>query len=851
VNKLPAKEWFDERQYLQTYPDVKEKIASKAFKSGYEHYLLEGREQGYTFPFDPTRRDLITVIVPVYNAAGFIVPTLNTIASQDYRNFECVIVDDKSTDNTREVCQAYARNDSRFRLIEHKQNAGASAARNTGIRAARGRYVCFLDADDFLLENSLSNRLDALLKADLPEVAGSYSLTVHIPEETVTPPRPAPMTNAPIIDFVSAGGRCPLNTIQALVKTDVLRKFGGFNEDFIQGEDWEFWARVVRHGYVFVPSSQTAVAYRMRRGSLVRQRSADALGVFYSLSRSVYETLPEDQIVDEDVPYVYRKSWLDYRFQVDFANLFLDFAAMNESRGGDTDELETLASQLLPNYEDVVSRHVRTELILSQGIFREHALSLGTVPEAWQKFLEGRGMARIRARLRNHGDSEVLGVSLNAAIDVPGITDRFYRPGFQRSVDVVLLPFVGYHVWTLALLVPYLEAQGLSVMFIDTSIAYGDKRVREELRARDLPHVSYNQFVLGSFAPKTLVCMEDWNVIGRPVIESARRVGVQTIALVEGIQDYLDADTGRPRNAYRTAEYVLLPGKFDQKYFTDMVEKTRIVGIPRIDALSQESPPYPDEPLVVINCNFTYGVLEDKRDEWVRGTVEACQLAGVDYVISRHHAEKGDLSAYKVADESMYDLIRRGTVFVSRFSTGIIEAMAMGKAAIYHNPNVEKVDKFLEPLGAYPITDSVESLADAIRQIAANPPDRAQYQEFLDTHCNVESDKGASQRTAEAIIDITAQAPAYDRRERSIILRQVMRERDNINMHAPTLEQLRTTIAKTSSAQAASAMFQQQTETLKNDPIIRARVRAGVIARKILPAWLYRRLLRIYRGTTK
>ena len=103
---------------------------------------------------------------------------------------------------------------------------------------------------------------------------------------------------------------------------------------------------------------------------------------------------------------------------------------------------------------------------------------------------------------------------------------------------------------------------------------------------------------------------------------------------------------------------------FDAKYFTGKKPYVYPAAIPRIDALLEEQTTFPDNPLVVINSNFTYGVLTQHRDTWLQQAVQACDKAGFDYLISRHPADTADLSCYHVGGESMYDLIRRGSVFV-------------------------------------------------------------------------------------------------------------------------------------------------------------------------------------------
>ncbi len=96
---------------------------------------------------------LISVVIPLYNKREAITKTLDSVAGQTYRNWECVIVDDSSTDDSVDFVKPFLV-DHRFRLIQ-KENGGVSSARNLGVESAKGDYVIFLDADDFFLPKSI------------------------------------------------------------------------------------------------------------------------------------------------------------------------------------------------------------------------------------------------------------------------------------------------------------------------------------------------------------------------------------------------------------------------------------------------------------------------------------------------------------------------------------------------------------------------------------------------------------------------------------------------------------------------------------------------------------------------
>ena len=94
-------------------------------------------------------RELISVIIPVYNVAEYLPQCLDSVVSQTYRNLEIITVDDGSTDGSGTICDQYAEKDSRFRVI-HKANGGVSSARNEGLKTAVGDLIGFVDADDWI-----------------------------------------------------------------------------------------------------------------------------------------------------------------------------------------------------------------------------------------------------------------------------------------------------------------------------------------------------------------------------------------------------------------------------------------------------------------------------------------------------------------------------------------------------------------------------------------------------------------------------------------------------------------------------------------------------------------------------
>ncbi len=115
---------------------------------------------------------LISIIIPVYNAAGYLERSIGSVRNQTYRNLEIITVDDGSKDDSLKILDSFAASDSRIKVI-HKENGGSSSARNAGLKAATGEYIGFIDADDhieFDMYENLARILDEDPKADVSQI---------------------------------------------------------------------------------------------------------------------------------------------------------------------------------------------------------------------------------------------------------------------------------------------------------------------------------------------------------------------------------------------------------------------------------------------------------------------------------------------------------------------------------------------------------------------------------------------------------------------------------------------------------------------------------------------------------
>jgi Glycosyl transferase family 2 len=216
----------------------------------------------------------VAIIVPTFNDSTFLVDALESVRRQTYPHWRCLVVDDASQQPVRPIVEQFAENDTRFVYLRHSRNAGLAAARNTGLRSAHETFVQLLDADDMLTPDALHKRIRVLRAFhDDPTVAGCHGQIVGCTEETTVDDVATwhGEYERRRIDWVESDGECPFVVHSVLLRTVVAKAMGGFDESYVNGaEDWEFWHRILRHGYVFVPWRGIAGAYRQHGASMIR-----------------------------------------------------------------------------------------------------------------------------------------------------------------------------------------------------------------------------------------------------------------------------------------------------------------------------------------------------------------------------------------------------------------------------------------------------------------------------------------------------------------------------------------------------------------------------------------------------
>jgi glycosyltransferase involved in cell wall biosynthesis len=199
----------------------------------------------------------VTVICPTYNAAAFIEPTIQSVLHQTYRDFEFIVVDDGSTDHTKQVIEKYA---NKIRYV-YKENGGQSSSRNAGIRIAQGKYIALIDHDDLWLPNKLELQVQEIAKSDSTGLVTCSCTGFRDGKDTGThTPRINSLNRKQLIKRLLLGnviGSC--STI--LVRAECFQKLGFFDESLRMAEDWDLYLRIAQ-SYDIRCVEQPLVRYR-------------------------------------------------------------------------------------------------------------------------------------------------------------------------------------------------------------------------------------------------------------------------------------------------------------------------------------------------------------------------------------------------------------------------------------------------------------------------------------------------------------------------------------------------------------------------------------------------------------
>ena len=213
---------------------------------------------------------VISIIVPVYQVESYIEKCFDSIEQQKFRDFECIFVDDCGKDRSMEILEKLIRNSKnheQYRIIRHEKNRGLSAARNSGLDAATGTYILFIDSDDYLLPESLSLLTEPLQKKDYDLVIGRYQRIMG--DDIQLTPVPEYREETPVMEILySIRGDLALCAHNRLIKREFMEKH---RIRFIEGILWEdnpFSIKLFNRVQTLCYLPEPTYAYIIRKNSI-------------------------------------------------------------------------------------------------------------------------------------------------------------------------------------------------------------------------------------------------------------------------------------------------------------------------------------------------------------------------------------------------------------------------------------------------------------------------------------------------------------------------------------------------------------------------------------------------------
>jgi len=209
----------------------------------------------------------VSVVIPTYNRANLIGRAIISVLNQTYNDFELIVVDDGSKDNTKEIVDNFK--DRRILYLRHITNRGGGAARNTGIKASKGKFVAFLDSDDEWMPEKLRKQMDLFQKLpsnygavysfiNLANRHGTFSSKSHAYREFV---------------YEEMLKCCFLHTSTVIFRKNCLEEVKGFDETFLRCHDWDLYLRLAKH-YKFDLVPEALATYYLHGNQLSTELSA-------------------------------------------------------------------------------------------------------------------------------------------------------------------------------------------------------------------------------------------------------------------------------------------------------------------------------------------------------------------------------------------------------------------------------------------------------------------------------------------------------------------------------------------------------------------------------------------------
>lgn len=206
--------------------------------------------------------EVVTVVMPAYNASRYIKEAIESVLIQTYKDFELIVIDDGSTDTTPDIIDDLAKKDSRIHLIT-QSNQGVANALNGAIELATTRWIVVMHADDIMMPNRIERQLEFVYSNPDIVVAGSFILYINERGRIVGKFK-SPLTTREIVwEYVQKNELIGLTHPSVIMRKDVVEEVGGYRNQFVPAEDIDLWNRIVEKGYGILVQPKYLLKYRL------------------------------------------------------------------------------------------------------------------------------------------------------------------------------------------------------------------------------------------------------------------------------------------------------------------------------------------------------------------------------------------------------------------------------------------------------------------------------------------------------------------------------------------------------------------------------------------------------------
>lgn len=209
---------------------------------------------------------LVSVVTPSYNAEKFVAETIQSVQDQLFKNWEMIVVDDASTDQTVEIVKKAMAADDRISLLINENNIGQGLTRNRAIEVARGRYIAFLDSDDLWGPNKLEKQLAILNSTGAAMTHTSYAY-IDVNGQAIK--EPLRVSTLPI-GYNDLLKRTEIGCLTAVYDTNVVGK--KYMPDLPRSQDYALWLSILREGHVSVPINEVLAFYRIHDNNISKNK---------------------------------------------------------------------------------------------------------------------------------------------------------------------------------------------------------------------------------------------------------------------------------------------------------------------------------------------------------------------------------------------------------------------------------------------------------------------------------------------------------------------------------------------------------------------------------------------------